>query len=52
MVDTTSSPFPTSCGHSSEAEHPTGGWRKKVNHFVKGGDFGYREDKINELLMR
>merc|ERR1712080_676708 len=29
---------------------PTGGWRKKVNHFVEGGDFGCREDKINELL--
>merc|ERR1712046_287971 len=26
---------------------PTGGWRKKVNHFVEGGDFGCREDKIN-----
>merc|ERR1711879_120538 len=29
---------------------PTGGWRKKTNHFVEGGDFGCREDKINELL--
>jgi 60S ribosomal protein uL30 len=29
---------------------PTGGWRKKVNHFVEGGDFGNREDKINNLL--
>merc|ERR1712032_1488680 len=29
---------------------PAGGWRKKVNHFVEGGDFGCREDKINELL--
>merc|ERR1712037_835537 len=28
---------------------PSGGWRKKVNHFVEGGDFGCREDKINEL---
>ncbi|CAG0915390.1 unnamed protein product [Notodromas monacha] len=31
---------------------PTGGWRKKANHFVEGGDFGNREDKINELLQR
>lgn len=31
---------------------PTGGWRKKNNHFVDGGDFGNREDKINELLER
>jgi 60S ribosomal protein uL30 len=31
---------------------PTGGWRKKTNHFVEGGDFGNREDKINELLQR
>merc|ERR1712049_96980 len=31
---------------------PTGGWRKKVNHFVEGGDFGNREDKINELLRK
>jgi len=31
---------------------PTGGWRKKTNHFVEGGDFGCREDKINELLRR
>lgn len=29
---------------------PTGGWRKKSNHFVQGGDFGNREDKINKLL--
>lgn len=31
---------------------PTGGWRKKTNHFVEGGDFGCREDKINELLKK
>jgi len=31
---------------------PTGGWRKKTNHYVEGGDFGCREDKINELLRR
>lgn len=29
---------------------PTGGWRKKANHYVEGGDFGNREDKINKLL--
>ena len=32
--------------------NPTGGWRKKTNHFVEGGDFGNREDKINELLRK
>lgn len=31
---------------------PTGGWRKKNNHFVEGGDFGNREEKINELVQR
>merc|ERR1712013_714204 len=31
---------------------PTGGWRKKVNHFVEGVDFACREDKINELLKK
>lgn len=31
---------------------PTGGWRKKTNHFVEGGDFGNREDKINNLLRK
>jgi len=31
---------------------PTGGWRKKTNHFVEGGDFGNREDKINPLLRK
>merc|ERR1712032_413631 len=30
--------------------NPTGGWRKKTNHFVEGCDFGNREDKINALL--
>jgi len=32
--------------------NPTGGFRKKVTHFVEGGDFGNREDKINELLRQ
>merc|ERR1711973_24367 len=31
---------------------PTGGWRKKTNHFVEGGDFGCREDFINPLLSK
>lgn len=31
---------------------PNGGWRKKTNHYVEGGDFGNREDKINEILRR
>jgi 60S ribosomal protein uL30 len=32
--------------------NPNGGWRKKTTHFVEGGDFGNREDKINNLLRR
>jgi large subunit ribosomal protein L7e len=32
--------------------NPTGGWRKKTNHFVEGGDFGCREEMINKLLDR
>ena len=31
---------------------PNGGWRRKNNHFVEGGDHGNREDKINALLKR
>jgi len=31
---------------------PTGGWSRKSNHFVEGGDFGNREGMINELLKR
>merc|ERR1712157_290896 len=31
---------------------PTGGYRKVVNHFVEGGDFGNREDKVNNLIRR
>jgi len=37
---------------SFKLKTPTGGWRKKANHFVEGGDFGNREHKINELLKR
>jgi len=31
---------------------PTGGWRRKYNHFNDGGDFGFRDDKINTLLRK
>jgi len=31
---------------------PNGGWNKKANHFVEGGDYGNREDKIGQLLAR
>merc|ERR1712024_27782 len=31
---------------------PSGGFRKKTNHFVEGGDFGCREDFINPLLAK
>ena len=32
--------------------NPTGGWRRKNNHFVEGGDFGNREHFINDLVRR
>ncbi|CAI4227585.1 unnamed protein product [Auanema sp. JU1783] len=32
--------------------NPNGGWTKKTNHFVEGGDFGNREDQINNLLRK
>lgn len=35
-------PFKLSC--------PTGGMRKKTNHFVEGGDHGNREDFINNMI--
>uniref|UniRef100_A0A7N0UVN8 60S ribosomal protein L7 n=1 Tax=Kalanchoe fedtschenkoi TaxID=63787 RepID=A0A7N0UVN8_KALFE len=31
---------------------PSGGLKKKRNHYVEGGDAGNREDKINELIRR
>ncbi|PVV04089.1 hypothetical protein BB560_001418 [Smittium megazygosporum] len=32
---------------------PTGGWTgKKANHFIEGGSFGDREDKINNLIRQ
>lgn len=30
--------------------NPRGGFRKKTNHYVEGGDFGNREDQINPLV--
>jgi large subunit ribosomal protein L7e len=32
--------------------NPVGGFIKKANHFVEGGDFGNREDQINKLIER
>jgi len=32
--------------------NPKGGWRKKTNHFVEGGDYGNRETLINQLLRK
>ncbi|KAI1717360.1 ribosomal protein l30p/L7e domain-containing protein [Ditylenchus destructor] len=32
--------------------NPVGGFTKKANHFVEGGDFGNREELINKLLER
>lgn len=32
--------------------NPVGGFTKKANHFVEGGDFGNREDLINKLLEK
>ena len=31
---------------------PRGGWRKVTNHFIEGGDFGNREDYINDLVKK
>ncbi|XP_062521049.1 large ribosomal subunit protein uL30-like [Corticium candelabrum] len=31
---------------------PRGGFRKKLNHFVEGGDYGNREDHLNQLVKR
>jgi 60S ribosomal protein uL30 len=31
---------------------PTGGWVKKGNHFVEGGDYGNREEAINTLVRK
>lgn len=32
--------------------NPRGGWRAKNTHFKDGGDYGYRGEKINELVHR
>ncbi|XP_014234180.1 60S ribosomal protein L7-like [Trichogramma pretiosum] len=32
--------------------NPNGGWRKKTLPFTKSGDYGNREDQINELIRR
>lgn len=31
--------------------NPTGGWKKKTNHFTEGGDAGNREEFINALVQ-
>merc|ERR1712244_197952 len=31
---------------------PRGGWRKITNHFIEGGDFGNREQYINDLVKK
>jgi len=31
---------------------PRGGWRKITNHFIEGGDFGNREEYINQLAAK
>jgi len=32
--------------------NPTGGWKKKTNHFTEGGDYGNREQYINNLVQK
>ena len=32
--------------------NPRGGFTKKANHFVEGGDFGNREEEINKLVQK
>jgi len=32
--------------------NPTGGWSRKLTHYVEGGDFGNREGAINTLIHR
>lgn len=31
---------------------PNGGWRDKGRHYVDGGDFGNRENRLNQLLRK
>jgi len=44
--------YVSNCLWPMKLNTPTGGWRKKTNHFVEGGDFGCREDKVNALLRK
>merc|ERR1719183_1399489 len=44
--------YVSNCLWPMKLNTPTGGWRKKTNHFVEDGDFGCREDKINALLRK
>ena len=32
--------------------NPNGGWTRKRNHYVEGGDAGNREEKLNDLLQK
>ena len=32
--------------------NPNGGWTRKRNHYVEGGDAGNREEKLNELIQK
>jgi len=32
--------------------NPVGGFTKKANHFVEGGDYGNREEEINKIVQR
>merc|ERR1719186_1408881 len=32
--------------------NPAGGWRRKSNHYVNGGDYGNRELQINKLIRK
>jgi len=31
---------------------PNGGYKKKTTHFIEGGDFGNREQYINQLIRK
>ncbi len=37
-------PFKLSC--------PSGGLKKKCNHYIESGDAGNREDKLNNLIRQ
>merc|ERR1712071_173157 len=40
------------CLYPVKLSCPRGGWRKITNHFIEGGDFGNREEYINQLAMK